>query len=47
MLQVSESLAGRLSLAELTPFLWTELRTKKSQDAQWLCGGYPEGGVLD
>jgi predicted AAA+ superfamily ATPase len=47
MLQVSESLAGRLSLAELTPLLWTELGTKKSRDARWLCGGYPEGGVLD
>ena len=47
MVQVSESLAGRLSLVELTPLLWTELRTKASRDRRWLCGGYPEGGVLD
>jgi len=36
MVQVSESLAGRLSLVELTPFL-----------VRWLCGGYPDGGVLE
>jgi predicted AAA+ superfamily ATPase len=47
MLQVSESLAGRLSLVELTPLLWTELRTKASRDRRWLCGGYPDGGVLE
>jgi hypothetical protein len=28
MTQVSESLAGRLSLVELAPFTWNELRTK-------------------
>jgi predicted AAA+ superfamily ATPase len=46
MRQVSESLAGRLSLIELTPFLWTELKTTPSRERLWLCGGYPEGGVL-
>ena len=46
MLQVSESLAGRLSLIELTPFLYTELTTKSSRNRHWLCGGYPDGGVL-
>ena len=46
MVQVSESLAGRLSLVELTPFLLTELGTKVSRDRRWLCGGYPDGGVL-
>lgn len=46
MVQVSESLAGRLSLVELTPFLLTELGTKASRDRRWLCGGYPDGGVL-
>ena len=46
MAQVSESLAGRLSLVELTPFLLTELKTKESRDRRWLCGGYPDGGVL-
>jgi uncharacterized protein len=47
MTQVSESLAGRLSLVELTPFLLTELKTKGSQGRRWLCGGYPDGGVLE
>jgi len=46
MVQVSESLAGRLSLLELTPLLTTELITKTSRDRHWLCGGYPDGGVL-
>jgi predicted AAA+ superfamily ATPase len=46
MVQVSESLAGRLSIVELTPFLWTELKAKISSERQWLCGGYPDGGVL-
>jgi predicted AAA+ superfamily ATPase len=47
MIRVSESLAGRLSIVELTPFLWTELRGKPSRERRWLCGGYPDGGVLD
>ncbi len=47
MTHVSESLAGRLSLVELTPFLLSELTTKASRRRHWLCGGYPEGGVLD
>jgi len=46
MVQVSESLAGRLSIVELTPFLWTELKTKASRERLWLYGGYPNGGVL-
>lgn len=46
MSNVSESLAGRLSLIELTPFLLTELNTKASIDTLWLHGGYPDGGVL-
>lgn len=46
MVHVSESLAGRLSLIELTPFLLSELTTKAEQHRQWLCGGYPDGGVL-
>lgn len=45
MEQVSESLAGRLALVELTPFLVTEL--SDSLDDLWLVGGYPDGGVLD
>lgn len=47
MVQVSESLAGRLSLIELTPLLLTELTTKVSRKRRWLLGGYPDGGVLD
>ena len=46
MVHVSESLAGRLSLVELTPFLWSELRTNASRARLWPCGGYPDGGVL-
>lgn len=46
MTQVSESLAGRLSVVELTPFLLGELPTKTARDRLWLCGGYPDGGVL-
>ncbi len=45
MTQVSESLAGRLSLVELTPFVLGELRGIPL-DTLWLRGGYPDGGVL-
>lgn len=45
MKNVSESLAGRLALCELTPFLLPELSPKKQTDL-WLMGGYPDGGVL-
>lgn len=46
MLQVSESLAGRLALVELTPFLLNELQTQAARKRLWCYGGYPEGGVL-
>ena len=46
MTNVSESLAGRLSLVELTPFLDREIREPSDREALWLCGGFPEGGVL-
>ena len=46
MTQVSESLAGRLSLVELTPLLWSELTTRASRERFWLSGGFPDGGVL-
>lgn len=46
MEQVSESLAGRLSIVELTPLLWGELTNQKQRDRLWLCGGFPDGGVL-
>ena len=45
MVRVSESLAGRLSLVELNPFLWSELETAPRR-RRWLCGGYPDGGVI-
>jgi uncharacterized protein len=47
MVRVSESLAGRLSLVELTPFLLPELKTASSRSRRWFCGGYPDGGVID
>ncbi len=46
MHQVSESLAGRLSLLELTPFMLTEVPGAPVADL-WLTGGYPDGGILD
>lgn len=45
MRQVSESLAGRLSLVELTPLLLEEVKND-ALDRLWLKGGYPEGGLL-
>ena len=45
MTRVSESLAGRLSLIELTPFLMSELRARSARESLWLCGGFPDGGV--
>jgi uncharacterized protein len=46
MRQVSESLAGRLALVELTPLLLNELPTPAARKRRWCFGGYPEGGVL-
>lgn len=46
MVHVSESLAGRLSILELTPFLWTELKATAARERLWLYGGYPDGGIL-
>lgn len=45
MRQVSESLAGRLSLVELTPFLSAEMPSDRDDDL-WLKGGFPRGGIL-
>ena len=45
MREVSESLAGRLALVELTPFLLRELRPG-SAARLWLQGGFPDGGIL-
>ncbi len=44
--QVSESLAGRVGMVELTPFLYTEIADKlPTLDDYWLRGGYPEVGL--
>jgi predicted AAA+ superfamily ATPase len=45
MAHVSESLAGRLGLVELTPLLLTELPRWALED-RWLRGGFADGGVL-
>jgi uncharacterized protein len=46
MKDVSESRAGRMGLIHMTPFILPELKDSKLDDL-WLCGGYPDGGVLD
>ncbi len=45
MLEVSQSLAGRLGLVELTPLFLDEVGARHL-DALWLQGGYPDGGIL-
>jgi predicted AAA+ superfamily ATPase len=45
MRSVSESLAGRMAVIELTPFLWTELAARPMRSRLWLTGGFPDGGV--
>lgn len=46
MQNVSESLAGRLGLVHMTPFLLPELKARQLDDL-WLRGGYPDGGILE
>jgi predicted AAA+ superfamily ATPase len=46
MHEVSESLAGRAAVVELTPLSLTELSSSRLDDL-WLYGGFPEGGILD
>jgi predicted AAA+ superfamily ATPase len=46
MKNVSESLAGRLGLVRMTPFILPELKAGQMDDL-WLRGGYPDGGILD
>jgi uncharacterized protein len=43
--QVAESLAGRLGILELGPFVAPELPAG-ALDRLWLCGGFPDGGIL-
>jgi predicted AAA+ superfamily ATPase len=45
MHQVSESLAGRLGIIELSPFLLSELG-RSAEGKLWLRGGFPDGGIL-
>ncbi len=45
MREVSESLAGRLGLIELTPFFLDEVGAE-DLDSLWLRGGFPDGGIL-
>jgi len=45
MRSVGESLAGRMAVAELTPFLLPELRAAPMRSRLWLTGGFPDGGV--
>ncbi len=47
MAQVGESLAGRLSVIELAPFLLHEVPSDSRLNQLWLYGGYPDGGILD
>ncbi|GEM_PF-3060581 len=44
--RVSESLAGRIAILELSPLLTSELGSAASRDRHWLMGGFPDGGVL-
>jgi len=46
MEEISESLAGRMGLIRMSPFLLTELKVNKLDDL-WLYGGYPDGGILN
>ena len=45
MANVAESLAGRLGLIQITPFILPELSPRRLDDL-WLRGGYPDGGIL-
>lgn len=45
MMRASESLAGRLSVIQLTSLSLGELGAE-ARDRLWLCGGFPDGGVL-
>jgi len=45
MKQVSESLAGRIAITELSPLTLDEIG-KKELDRLWLMGGFPDGGII-
>src|SRR3989338_2061567 len=46
MRNVSESLAGRLAICELSPFFLKEFKKSLHEDDLWLRGGFPDGGIL-
>jgi uncharacterized protein len=43
---LGESLAGRVGFVEMGPMSLLELATTEL-DRLWLCGGYPDGGILE
>ena len=43
--KISESLAGRISYTELTPFVRSEVSKKIDITNHWLLGGYPEASL--
>ena len=45
MQNVSDSLAGRISYLELTPFILPEVQASRWKDL-WFFGGFPDGGIL-
>ena len=46
MRQVSESLAGRCAVVELTPLSYMEVKRPAQREKLWLHGGFPDGGLL-
>lgn len=46
MRNAGESLAGRIGMVEMGPLHLAELGSGKL-DRLWLCGGYPDGGILE
>jgi predicted AAA+ superfamily ATPase len=46
MTAVSESLAGRMAIVRLSPFLLGEVGAERLDDL-WLRGGFPDGGILN
>jgi predicted AAA+ superfamily ATPase len=45
MRQVSEFLTGRIAICEISPFSLLETEGN-TLDQLWLCGGFPDGGIL-
>jgi predicted AAA+ superfamily ATPase len=50
MQNVSESLAGRMGVVSMGPLAYAEVTGPLGRDCLeglWLCGGFPDGGILD